>query len=524
MLKKKYAQGSAVNNFVNGNDDIQTRWAVKEVAKSIGGIIGNTIGPGGRNYMTPEGITNDGVSILKHIRFSDERMDSIADAFMEVARRQDQDAGDGTTTATLLATALTPLVLEDVADITVPLPGQKTVMQIKAQLEKELTEALALLEKQKTQDVSLEELKMVANTAMEGHECSDLLAETVHEVGYNSNTSIQEGFSGKVEKLVVPGIHMPLKIEAPIMFTNAARKEATHKNAIVIVANHVFEDYNDLAVFMNGMITQKKEDGSQPQPLVIVGKHFSVQFTAQVATVSRSVGLPILLLNANGLRDEEFQDIAAYCNARYIDTTPKGAQTMASYTFGNSGEAKEIIAGPKQTSFVGGRGIEAGEVSTRIADLKELISKEQNPAERDLLMRRAAGLEGGVATLYVDAKTAVDRYYLKKKVEDAVNSCKAAMQYGTAPGGGMALAAVAGDMDSGYLKQALNVIYNRVQANAGGSLDIDTSKVRDAFWTQKCALENAVGVVKILVTMEGVIADVDTSFVDDLSQKLGYEN
>ena len=99
-----------MNNFVNGNDDIQTRWAVKEVAKSIGGIIGNTIGPGGRNYMTPEGITNDGVSILKHIRFSDERMDSIADAFMEVARRQYQDAGDGTTTATLLATALTPIV------------------------------------------------------------------------------------------------------------------------------------------------------------------------------------------------------------------------------------------------------------------------------------------------------------------------------------------------------------------------------------------------------------------------------
>jgi len=110
-IKKLYADGSAPK------DTDQTRPMVIRVANQIGERIGNTLGPGGRNYMTPDGITNDGVSILDHMRFSDEREDSIADAFQEVARRQDADAGDGTTTATLLTTTLTPLVLADVPDI-----------------------------------------------------------------------------------------------------------------------------------------------------------------------------------------------------------------------------------------------------------------------------------------------------------------------------------------------------------------------------------------------------------------------
>ena len=518
MIKKKFAEGSAQHDFIDGDKPTQTRARVCNVATTIGRMVGNTIGPGGRNYMTPDGITNDGVSILEHIRFDDEREDSIADAFQEVARRQDEDAGDGTTTATLLTTALAPLVLADVPDITVPIPGQKTVMGIKKELETELAAALELLQEQKTKDVSLDELKLVSRTAMEGHECSDLIAETIFDVGFNSNTSIREGFSGKVEKTVVPGVHMPLKIEAPSMYTNPARKEAAHKDPIVIVANHVFEDYNDLALFMNGMIAAK----GKPQPLIIVGKHFSVQFTAQIAGVSRSAGLPIVLLNGNGLRDDEFQDIATYVNAKYIDTHPKDGRKMNTYTFADAGAATEVIAGPQQTSFVGGRGIEAGEVSTRIADLQELATKEQNPDERQLLLRRAAGLDGGVATLYVDAKTAVDRYYLKKKVEDAVNSCKGALEHGTAAGGGLAYKALVSQMPEGYLKEVLPVIHNRLQMNAGGDLEIDPATVRDSYWTQKCALENAVAVSSLLVTLEGVIADPDTSFVDDLSRKLGY--
>ncbi len=532
MIKKLYADGSSEK------EENQTRPMVERVAKQIAIRIGATLGPGGRNCMIPEGITNDGVSILSHIRFADEREDSIADAFEEVARRQDADAGDGTTTATLMLCAGVPIALADVSPIETPLPGNKSVMDIKRQLEKECKEAVNLLEKEAevpTSEDMLSALKLVSNTAMEGHASSDLIAETIHEVGPNSNTNIQEGFDGEVKKEVVPGIEMPLKIQTPSMFTSPNRKEASYENAIVMVANHVFESYADLSNFMTTMMAYKKEEREIPQPIVIVGKQFSVPFTSQIVTVTKQIGIPILLLDAKGLKDEEFQDIAEYVNATYFDTHPKEGKKMADYAYSDAGHVKKIIAGPQQTSFVGGEGLtmaavlSKGEdvflsrVEARVNDLKDLASKEQNPQYREELKRRAAGLSGGVATLYVDAKTAVDRFYLKKKVEDAMNSCKAVYEGGTVHGGGVALMKVAGYMEKAeYLPKMLTAINDRVVMNAGGDLDIPAT-VCDAFYTNKCAIENAVAVLKILVTLETVIADKEPSMVEAIGKAVGYD-
>lgn len=516
MEKKKFADGSAQM------DIDRTRDLTLRVAEQVSMRIGNTIGPGGRNYMTPDGITNDGVSILSHIRFSDEREDSIADAFQEVARRQDDDAGDGTTTATVLTAELVKHVLPDVPDIEVP-AGGKTVMGLKKELEGELDVALAALKEQKKGEISLDELKKVARTAMEDHKCSDLIAETVFEVGYNSNTAIKEGFSGEVTAEVVPGVHMPLKIETPSMYTNPAAREAAHESPLVIVANHVFESYTELSRFMAEMIAEKKAKKEKPQPIVIVAKHFSTHFTSQIVGTSRQSGLPILLLNANGLTEDEFQDIAVYVNATYIDTHPKEGVSIKDLSYKHAGTCEHLLAGREQTSFTGGQGTEVGATQMRIENLKKMAATEQDPLKRDLLLRRSAGLDGGVATLYVDAKTAVDRYYLKKKVEDGVNSCKAALEHGTLPGGGTALKAVAATMDpEGYLARTLPVIFDRVQKNAGGELTIDIEEVRDSYLTVEAALKNAVAVAKILVTMEGVIADPDLDIANDIANKLGY--
>jgi chaperonin GroEL len=514
MKKKLYADGSAAN------DTDQTRNLVNNVARQISMRVGNTLGPGGRNYMTEEGITNDGVSILREIQFEDPRENHIAAAYEEVALRQDQDAGDGTTTATLLATTLTPLVLADVSPIEMPGLG-KTVMDIKAQLESELAQALDLMDQERVEVVTVDELEKVAKTAMENHPSSRLIAETIHSIGYNSNTPLEEGFNGTISAKVVPGIHMPLKIETPAMFTNVTRKETTLEDPLILVVNHVFEAYSDLSTFFNTMIDAKKNDKSRPQPLIIIGKSFSVPFTAQVVAVSKQVGFPIVLLNANGLKDEEMMDIAEFVNARYVDTHPKTGEKASQLTFKDAGYAKKVIAGPSQTSFTGGAGIDSGRVSLRVAELQKLAETEQESLNRDLILRRAAGLQGGVATFYVDAKTAVDRYYLKKKVEDAVNSCKSALQYGTTAGGGVSLKRVADKLPAdSYLGRALSVIYNRVQQNAGGNLLIDEANVRDSYWTNKCAIENAVAVVKILTTMEGVIISAEHDLVDDLARKL----
>ena len=516
-IKKVFADGSAPK------DTDQTRNLINNVARQIGTRVGNTLGPGGRNYLTEGGITNDGVSILKEIQFEDERENALAAAYEEVALRQDQDAKDGTTTATLLTTEGTPLVLKDVSPIEMPGLG-KTVMAIKAQLEDELAQALTFLEEEKVPVTTVEELTFVANTAMEKHESSQLIAETIFEIGYNSNTPLEDGFNGKVTTKVVPGIHIPLKIESSAMFTNTARKEAVQEDPIIIVMNHVFEAYSDLSNFFTTMIEAKKTNKEKPQPIVIIGKGFSVPFTSQVVIVSKQLGLPILLLNAEALKDEEFMDIAEFVNARYVDTHPKTGEKPNQVTYKDAGYAKKLIAGPAQTSIVYGAGIEAGRVSTRVAELTTLAETEQLPMRREELMRRAAGLQGGVATFYVDAKNAVDTYYVKAKVQDAVNSCKTALQYGTVAGGGIALKRVAEKLPEGsYLARILPVIYNRVQQNAGGDLAIDESTVRDSYWTNKCAIENAVAVLKILATLEGIIVDKDKDLTDDLARKLNLQ-
>ena len=510
MKKKLYADGSAPYDLD------QTRPMLMRVASAIGQRVGNTLGPGGRQYMTPLGITNDGASIISEIRFEDEREDSLADAFEECARRQDLDAGDGTTTATTLLCKGVPIVLDDVLPIEVPMG--KSVMAIKKQLEDELAQALTYLEEEKNPSVTLDELTKVAKTAMENHPSSELIAKTVFELGYNSNTPLEEGFNGEVTTKVVPGIHMPLKIEAPAMFTNQTRKETTYSDgAYVLVANHIFENYSDLSRFFAEMIEKKVK----ALPIVIIAKKFSVPFTAQVVAVSRSIKLPMLLLNAEGLKDEEMQDIAEFVNGRYIDTHPKGGEQASAISFEDAGFTENLIAGPAQTSFTGGKGIETGRVSIRTKDLQKLAETEQNELKRDELLRRAAGLQGGVATFYVDAKTAVEKYYLKKKVEDAVNSCKAALQYGTLPGGGLAYLAISKKLPpESYLARILPVIHERIQQNAGGNLTINPEEVRDAFHTDKCALQNAVSILSLLTTVEGVIAEPDRSLVDDLAQKL----
>jgi chaperonin GroEL len=308
------------------------------------------------------------------------------------------------------------------------------------------------------------------------------------------------------------------------MFTNVARKETVLDEPIIVVANHVFESYSELSPFLSGMIDEKKKNKEKPQPIVIIGKQFSISFTAAITNVTKTLGLPILLLTCQGLKDEELMDLAEYTGGRYIDTHPKTGVKMMSYQYADAGMAAKLIAGPKQTAIVAGAGIATGQVSIRVVELKKLAETEQSPLYREELLRRAAGLDGGVATVYVDARNAVDRYYLKKKVEDAVNSCKAALEFGTLPGGGVAFLTVSMHMDPhSYLAQVLPVIHERVQRNAGGNLDVDCTQVRDAFYANKCALENAVAVVKILVTMEGVIVDAEQSLVEDLGKKLGYE-
>lgn len=520
MKKKEYLFGETA------------RRAITDVATHLGDIVGSTLGPAGRNYLLPDGTTNDGKTIVQHIRYDDECKDDIALSFYEVALRTDQEAGDGTSTATVLATELAKSVLPQVPDINAP-AMDGSVMALARQLEEEKDEAVAHLEglAQPVQDLAT--LEQIAFTSTEDAELGKLIAETVWEAGKDAYVALEDGFNGRVEKTVYPGIKVPARTAAPFMHTND-RKEAVREHIPVLVAKHVFEDYAELGPLVRNIIQANNDKKFRANGLAIVAQSFSIPFIRTVANTSRATNFPIVLLQMDADEDT-YQDLAAYLGAEFIDTHPKNGTTLARATYKSLGSAGKLIASAKHTVFIRGGGLDeivtpshviqqGGEptnrVQARVIELESQLETETQETKRDALKRRISSLSGGIATIYVDAKTAQERHYLKLKVQDATNACKSALEHGFLPGGGQGLKLAAEALgEDALLYDALMAPYRRIQQNAGGSLDIPETVIDSAF-SAITGLKNAVSVVKILATTEGIVSDHVRDFAEELGDKL----
>lgn len=494
MITKEYKLGA------------DAREAVVNVARQIGDILGKTLGPSGRNYLLPMGITNDGRSIVREIRFNNEAEDLVAAVIAEVAEKTDKDAGDGTTTSLVLATQLIQDMVPKVADVDSIVPGADPVMELTRALDAERDMVLAAI--QPTPVTTLEELERVAFTSMENVDAAKIVASVVFEAGKDSLTVIEDGFTGKLETEVMAGFRTE--------FTNAYGTDMTVENVPVLVVNHHFETYGELTPFLTSLMQQPKE---KIGALVIVAKQYSIPFLKSVSEVVRATKFPMVLLSNTALTQESFEDVAAFCGATLIDTHPKTGRKIHELTFADTGFAKKVIATGKQTAFIGGHGLELGQettpVQSRVMTLRAQLDKETSPMKREALEKRIALLLGGIATIFVDAKTAPERVYLKLKVQDAMNSCKHALEGGMIRGGGLTLKEIAERLDVPLLKNTLLAPYTRIQRNHGAPLEI-APNVMDSYPVIKAALENAVSVAKYLLTTEGVIANKEPSLVEGL--------
>lgn len=506
MQKKEYKFGG------------DAREAIKKVATSIGDMLGKTLGPAGRNFQIPQGITNDGRSILAHIRFDDECEDNVALAFHEVANRTDRDVGDGTTTATVLATALTLSLVDKIPDLDAPIPGQKSVMELSRELEAEKDKALALLAKKVVPVITLEQLEQVAFTSMEDKNIAKIIADTIFKAGPNSFTALEEGFTGNVETSIQAGIEMPLKLNL------GTRAEA--KDCPVLVVNHLFEDHREIMPFMQSMAQHMNNNKASFPAIVIVGKKFSIPFMQKIAEVNHKSPIQIICVSNDHLSDDIFEDIAAFVDARYMDTHPRGGKKITDVNFSNCGFVTKFIATPKGAVFYGGNGTKLNSIKdttrviARTMEIQAQLKEEKDVQKREALQRRIAEFQGGKATVYIDAKTAAEKYYLKLKVEDCMNSCKGALESGMVRGGGLSLKEVADELgDNSILAAALREPHARIQQNAGGSLEIGEN-VMDSYLYVKAGVENSVSVVKTLITLEGIIADVVPDMWQEMREKM----
>jgi chaperonin GroEL len=508
MKRKQYKDGN------------ERKEAIRTVAACISKYLGATLGPGGRDFQTPDGITNDGKKILGEIRFDDECEDNVALAFHEIANRTDQDAGDNTTTSVVLGTTLTLDLLGKLPDLETPIQGQKSVMDFTRELEEEKNKAVALLETKKVVVNTLEQLEQVAFTSMEDKEVAKVVADVIFKAGPNSFTALEEGFNGKIETSMQAGIELPLKIEGPW------DREVVFENVPVLVANHLFENYQEFSPFMASLVEFLNENKSAKFPaLVVIGKQFSIPFVQAVSRVNAMGHLKILCLSNSHLSDELFGDAAAFCDAQLIDTHPKTGNKITDVKFNQCGMVAKVVATPKGTVLFGGKGSTLTDgvttrVQERVMEITKQLDAEKDTTKREALQRRRAEFQGGKATIYVDAKTAAEKYYLKEKVKDCMNSCKGALESGMVRGGGLTLKEVAEELGAdSLLYNALVEPYKRIQLNAGGKLEIGDD-VWDSLLGAKAGIENSVSVVKTLIRLEGIIADVPPSMVEELGNVL----
>lgn len=505
MNRKEYVHGS------------EARTTTKHVASVIGSMLGKTLGPGGRNYYTPDGITNDGKAILTHIRFPNECADNVAIAFHEVANKTDAEGGDGTTTATVIAAKLYETIEEKIPDLEAPVPGQDSVMELGRKLEVEKDRAIELLKTYAVPVTTLEDLEKVAFTSMEDREVAKIVADTIFKSGAHSHTALEEGFTGKVEVNLQAGIELPVKLN----YGTYAEAE----NAAVLVVNHIFEDYRELTPFMRSFLEWLKDSGTVVSSLVIVGKKFSIPFIQKAVEVSSKSPLKITCLSNDYLDDDLFEDVAAFCDAQYFDTHPKGGKKISDVSAKHLGATGKFVATSKGAVFYGGKGTKLNEkqettrVSARILQVQEELKTETDTKRRAVLERRIAEFQGGKATIYVDAKTATEKYYLKLKVQDCMNSCKTALEGGMVPGGGVTLSKIADDLgDDSFLAAALREPYLQIQTNAGGIAI--APDVMDSYIVAEAGIRNAVSVVKVLLTVEGIIAESVPSMVEGLKEAI----
>lgn len=510
--RKEYALGA------------EARKAMIEVAENIRGIVGKTLGPAGRNYMIPSGITNDGATIVSHIRFPDECKDNIAMGFEEIAIRADKQGGDGTTSAIVMGTTAVITIAEDIPDLDAPTPGGKSVMDIMRAVDEEKDKVLAALAKRAKPVKTLEELEQVAFTSMENMEIAKIVAKTMWDAGKDALTAVDDGYTGKVETSVMSGLQSPITLAAPFMLNSG--HFGRYENCDVLVANHDFEAYKELTPFMQTLINHAKAT-NRAMPLVIVARSFSTPFVKTVANVwqQSNGGLKIILLSGKNLSDDDFADIAAFTGANLIDTGPRKGGRMDKARHIDCGYIGKLESG-KETILLDGRGdtgTEGCAVDLRVKALESRLGDEKDSLKRKDLERRIGRLKGGIATIYVDAQTAVEKYYLKLKIQDAMNSCKAALEGGMLPGGGVTLDEIAEELgEDAYLYEALKYPHECIKLNAGGKIKVPKT-VQDSYLVVKSSVENAISGAKLLLTVEGVIADTPQDLVDQLGTRLSAQ-
>ena len=410
----------------------KARTALKRGVDKLADAVKITLGPRGRAVILEKGygapiITHDGVTIAKEISLEDKIENIGAELIKEVASKTNDAAGDGTTTATLLAQVLIGEGLKN-ASSGVDVSGMRQGMQ------KAHETALESLKKLSKKISSKEEIAQVATISSRDEEIGKLISEIIEEVGKDGVITVEESQTIGLSKEIVEGLQFDRGYISPYMVTNSERMEAVLENPYILITDKKISSISELLPLLEKIVATGKKE------LVIIADDVDGEALATLV-VNKIRGIFIALaVKAPGFGDrkkELLQDIATVTGADFISEDM--GRKLESVDVGSLGQAHKVIVGKDNTTVVGGKGSKE-EIEKRVHQIKSQLSKTESEFDREKLQERLGKLSGGIAVIKAGAATEVEQKEKQHRIEDAVSATKAAIEEGIVPGGGVALA------------------------------------------------------------------------------------
>ena len=514
--------------------DEEARRGLEKGLNTLADAVKVTLGPRGRNVVLEKAwgaptITNDGVSIAKEIELEDPYEKIGAELVKEVAKKTDDIAGDGTTTATVLAQALVREGLRNVAAGADPLSLKRGIEKA---VEAVTAELLASAKEVETE----EEIAATASISAGDPEIGKLIAQAMEKVGKEGVITVEESNTFGLTLELTEGMRFDKGFLSGYFVTDADRQEAVLEDPYILIVSSKISNVKDLVPVLEKVMQSGK-------PLLIVAEDVEGEALALLVLNKMRGSIKSVAVKAPGFGDRrkaQLADIAILTGGQVI--TEEVGLSLDTATIDLLGQARKVVVTKDETTIIEGAG-DADAIEGRVAQIRGEIANSDSDYDREKLQERLAKLAGGVAVLKAGAATEVELKERKHRIEDAVRNAKAAVEEGIVPGGGVALIQagvkafekleLSGDEATGanIVRVAIDAPLKQIAFNAGLEPGVVVDKVRnlpagtglnaatgeyedlmaaginDPVKVTRSALQNAASIAGLFLTTEAVVAD-----------------
>ena len=512
----------------------EARAAMKRGIDTMASTVGVTLGPLGRNVVLdkkfgPPQVCSDGVTIAKEIELEDPFENMGAQLLKEAASKTNDVAGDGTTTATVLAQAIIHEGFKNIAAGANP-------MALKRGIEKGVVALRGAVEAMATPVEGRTQIAQVASLSAHDEEMGDLIADVMEKVGKDGVITVEESKGLSYEQEFVEGMQIDRGYISPYFITDQERMESTIDDPYILITDKKISAVSDVLPALEKILQVGKN-------VVIVAEDIEGEALATLVVNKLRGTLSCLAVKAPGFGDRRkamLEDMAILTGGQVI--SEEVGRKLESVTVEDLGRARRIVSTKEETTFVDGAGSEDA-IQGRINQIKAQVDETTSDFDREKLQERLAKLSGGVAIIKVGAATEVELKEKKNRVEDALSATRAAVEEGIVPGGGLAVIRARAAMDSldltgdeatgaAVLSKSLESPIKLISENTGvsGEVILNQSLESEGDWgydaeagefchllergimdptkVTRAAIENAASVAAMVLTTEALITDV----------------